>query len=282
MSLPALLGGTEDSGWSSPTFPTCFLDCRRIGRLCSSLTQSWCIKVRFQSPAAVRFRTRRETASFQNSSAAFLICSQFWQRCFLDLVYDILPSTLRDGVFAPHDLGLRTRCLFLHVLVSHRDQVLAMTFMWPGCPGASHAIPCETRGQTPLRFQSLSAGFVSGQFSHVAGEHPTGHLVWVNRKVPSFLLFPLLVWFLVLPGLWARCRRVLPFSRLSNLVFRRNALSISVFLLVFACRQLHGVSTLVRVWQISVRVRVRCWMGLVMELHTLRQCGVRASLVRVS
>ena len=38
----------------------------------------------------------------------------------------------------------------------------------------------------------------------------------------------------------------------------------------------------VRVWQISVRVRVRFWMVLVMELHTLRQCGVRASLVRVS
>ena len=50
---------TEDPAGSSPTFPTCWLDCRRVGRLCSSLTQSWCIKVRFQSPAVVRFRTRR-------------------------------------------------------------------------------------------------------------------------------------------------------------------------------------------------------------------------------
>ena len=43
---------------SSPTFPTCWIDCRRDGRLCSSLTQGWCTKVHFQSPAAVRLRER--------------------------------------------------------------------------------------------------------------------------------------------------------------------------------------------------------------------------------
>ena len=80
-----------------------------------------------------------------------------------------------------------------------------------------------------------------------------------------------------------------------HLVFRRDAFSllvlvpccfrevaISVFLLVFVRRQLDLLSPMVLVGQSSVRVRVRFWMGLEMELHTLRQCGVRASLVRVS
>ena len=56
--------------------------------------------------------------------------------------------------------------------------------------------------------------------------------------------------------------------------------AISMFLLVFALRQFH--LELVLVLQISVRLPVRFWMVLAMELHTLRQCGVRASMVRVS
>ena len=43
---------TEDPEVSSPTFPTCWLDCRQAGRPCSSKIQSWL-------PAAVRFRTSR-------------------------------------------------------------------------------------------------------------------------------------------------------------------------------------------------------------------------------
>ena len=51
---------TEDPGRSSPTFPTCWLDCRQVGRLCRSLTQGWCAKVRFQSVVAVRTSRRKK------------------------------------------------------------------------------------------------------------------------------------------------------------------------------------------------------------------------------
>ena len=132
------------------------------------------------------------------------------------------------------------------------------------------------------------AGFVSAQFSHVpmTSCEASNWALGLATQSSSSLLFPLLVWFVVLPGRWARGRRVLHFSRLSHLVFRRNAVSFLVLiprcLLVFAGRQSRLVSLIVLVWQSSVRVHVRFLMVLVTELHTLRQCGVRASLVRVS
>ena len=83
---------TEDPGGSSPTFPTCWLDCRQVGRPCSLKIQSWL-------PAAVRFRTsrRQKSDAAQNSASAFLMGSIFWEHCFRDWVWDVLPSAVRDG-----------------------------------------------------------------------------------------------------------------------------------------------------------------------------------------
>ena len=91
---------TEDPGGSSPTFPTCWLDCRQAGRLCSSRIHAWCTKVRFQCPAAVRFRTSRQKKPCQlqlrhqqqHSWAVFFGCAVFY-----DWVCDVIPAALRDG-----------------------------------------------------------------------------------------------------------------------------------------------------------------------------------------
>ena len=142
---------TEDPGGSSPTFPTSWLDCRRVGRLCSSLTQSWCAQVLFQSPAAVRFRNRRR----KKQSQPHIRTEQqqfFWAVSFGSIgsstwfpTFFTLPLRMEVSHHSlPHDLGFRIRCLFRRLLLSHRDQVLAVIFMWPGCRGGSHAMLCET------------------------------------------------------------------------------------------------------------------------------------------
>ena len=88
---------TEDPGGSSPTFPTCWVGCRRVGRLCSSLTQGWCTSCRCASP----HQTGREaeTAPLQNSADAVLLGSLFWQRCFLDWLCFDYSSALGDGSY---------------------------------------------------------------------------------------------------------------------------------------------------------------------------------------
>ena len=74
---------TVDPGGSSPTFPTCWLDCRRAGRPCSLKIQSWL-------PAAVQFPGPART-----SLAVFCRISRF-------ATSSLLQSSLLSGVQSPH------------------------------------------------------------------------------------------------------------------------------------------------------------------------------------
>ena len=85
---------TVDPGGSSPTFPTCWLDCRQAGRPCS-FKDSILASCRCAFPH--QSATEAVSDAAQNSASAFLKGSIFWERCFRDWVCDVIPSALRDG-----------------------------------------------------------------------------------------------------------------------------------------------------------------------------------------
>ena len=105
--------------------------------------------------------------------------------------------------------------------------------MWPGCRGGltRHALrDVADSAQVSKYLDTLVAvSFLgSSRTSLMTSCEASNWALGLATQNSSSLLFLLLVWFVVLPGRWARGRRVLHFSRLSHLVFRRNAVSFLV------------------------------------------------------
>ena len=284
MSLPALLGGSIVVG---------------LAVSAALSPHIWCARILFQSPAAVRFRNRRRKKQIQphirTQQQQFFwavsfgsIGSSTWFPTFFTLPLRMEGITPQSAARprSSHRVSFPSSPSFSSRPGSGCDIYVA----W--LSGASHAhalrdVAASTQVSkyldTPVPVSFLRSSRTFPMTSCEASNSALG----LATQSSSSLLFPLLVWFVVLPGRWARGRRVLHFSRLSHLVFRRNAVSFLVLiprcLLVFARETVARlVSLIVLVWQSSVRVHVRFLMVLVTELHTLRQCGVRASLVRVS
>ena len=142
-----------DPGWSSPTFPTCWLDCRQAGRPCSLKIQSWL-------PAAVRFRTSRRQkpcpmqlrTQHQHSLWAVFFGSAASAIGYVTLFL----RPLGMGLWS-HRL-LRTLCLltlvhFHRPFVSLLWRVPSTSTTSHGCRVVSLVIPCE-RSQTLHRYPS--------------------------------------------------------------------------------------------------------------------------------
>ena len=207
MSLPALLGGSPRTLGVVSDIPNL------LARLSPDGVHRSASKV-------LPLAKEAESAPVQNSADAILMGSQFWQRCLLDWACDI-PSALS---------GLRTWCLFRRLLVSHRNLVLAVIFMWPGCRGASHVMLRDVADSSEV------AKYLDISVPECWRGSPRTSLAtcceasdWApGLATQNSSVLPVVSPARLVPGRRASGRLVLPLSRLSHLLFLRSALSLLV------------------------------------------------------
>ena len=199
----------EDAGGSCPTFPSCWLDCRQVRRLCSSLTQGWCTQVRFQSPASVRLRTSRRKKHSQFRTRQTLFCWAVYSDsvvsstvCVVTVLLPLRMGVARSSLLC--ELGLRPHCHARVLPVSLRARALGMECTCLGFLVASLVTFSET-SQTRFLWQSCWAIRCRIHSWTVLA----GVVSWVPDSVhflcSRVFMFHVSSWFLSGLGLRARC-----------------------------------------------------------------------------
>ena len=225
-----------------------------------------------------------ESAAVQNSAETVLMGSQFWQRCFLDWACDVIPSALKDGFIVSRPAA-RTQSSspvscspslrFSPSLGSRYDYYVASV----GKPHSSRSarrrrlcISVEVLGQPrPSRVPGLLSRRAGGLLLYLeVDDRFCFFLRWSSGAVCS--------------GCFGACAHEVGARSLSHGVstfccspwLALPACSLGVMILVCFLRE---VAFSVLVHTLACRTGVQFWLVLVMELHTLRQRGVRVPMV---